>query len=47
MNLTTPPLTDPTPLLRIRDCLYGDDMLVAGLVWLDFFTWLSTKMADV
>ncbi len=41
MNLTTPPLTDPTALLRSRDCLYGDDMLVAGLVWLDFFTWLD------
>lgn len=41
MNLTTPPATDPTPLLQTRDCLYGDDMLVAGLVWLDFFTWLE------
>ena len=41
MNLITPPLTDPTPLLQIRDCLYGDDMMVAGLVWLDFFTWLD------
>ena len=43
MNLTTLPRTDPTPLLRIRDCLYGDDMLVAGLVWYDFFTWLNVR----
>jgi precorrin-6B methylase 2 len=41
MDLTNAPATDPTTLLRYRDCLYGDDMLVAGLVWLDFFTWLD------
>ena len=43
MNLTLAPSTDPTTILRYRDCLYGDDMLVAGLVWLDFFTWLNEQ----
>ena len=41
MDLTNAPTTDPTAILRSRDCLYGDDMLVAGLVWMDFFTWLD------
>ena len=41
MDLTNAPATDPTAILRSRDCLYGDDMLVAGLVWMDFFTWLD------
>jgi hypothetical protein len=41
MNLTDSPLTDPTPTLRYRDCLYGDDMLVTAVVWIDFFTWLK------
>jgi 3-hydroxy-5-methyl-1-naphthoate 3-O-methyltransferase len=43
MNLTSAPTTDPTAILRSRDCLYGDDMLVAGLVWMDFFTWLHQQ----
>lgn len=41
MNLTSSPVSDPTAILQYRDCLYGDDMLVTGVVWLDFFTWLK------
>ena len=39
--LTAVPATDPTEIYRIRDGLYGVDLLTAGIVHLDFFTWLA------
>jgi SAM-dependent methyltransferase len=39
--LTAAPSTDPTAIYGYRDCLYADDMLIAGLAWLDFFTWVA------
>jgi predicted O-methyltransferase YrrM len=41
-DLTRAPRTDPTPFYRIRDELYVDDMLIAALTGLDFFTWLDS-----
>ena len=35
------PTTDPVSLYRWRDGLYAADMLTAGLVGLDLFTWLE------
>jgi SAM-dependent methyltransferase len=35
------PTTDPVSLYRWRDGLYAADMLTAGLVGLDLFTWLD------
>jgi predicted O-methyltransferase YrrM len=40
-DLTRAPRTDPTPIYRSRDELYSDDMLIAALTGLDFFTWLD------
>lgn len=44
-----PPLphTDPTPLYRSRDELYADDMLIAALRGLDFFSWLDLHPGSV
>ena len=39
--LTEVPATDPTELYRMRDGLCGVDLLAAGVVHLDFFTWLA------
>jgi 3-hydroxy-5-methyl-1-naphthoate 3-O-methyltransferase len=41
-DLTRAPRTDPTAFYRIRDELYVDDMLIAALTGLDFFTWLHS-----
>lgn len=38
--LTTPPRTDPTPVLRYRDGLHAADLLAAAISHIDFFTWL-------
>ncbi len=46
-ELTSQPLTDPTAIYRCRDGLYADDMLITALVWLDLFTWLDKKPADL
>jgi predicted O-methyltransferase YrrM len=46
-DLTSAPLTDPTPIYRCRDGLYADDMLITTLVWLDLFTWLDRNPADL
>jgi 3-hydroxy-5-methyl-1-naphthoate 3-O-methyltransferase len=35
------PTTDPTPVYRQRDGLYAPDLVTAGLVWLDVFSWLD------
>ena len=44
--LTQAPTTDPTQAYRYRDGLYAQDMLVAGLVWLDLFSWLGRNPSD-
>ena len=44
--LTQAPVTDPTQVYRYRDGLYAEDMLVAGLVWLDLFSWLANNPSD-
>jgi hypothetical protein len=45
-ELTRQPETDPTQIYRYRDGLYAQDMLIAGLVWLDLFTWLASHPSD-
>lgn len=45
-ELTRQPATDPTQVYRYRDGLYAEDMLIAGLVWLDLFTWLARQPSD-
>ncbi len=44
--LTSGPQFDPSAIYRRRDGIYATDLLIAGLVGLDFFTWLSRKPAD-
>ena len=39
--LTNPPTTDPAQLLRYRDRQYAAELITAGLMHLDFFTWLN------
>jgi len=46
LDLTRPPKTDPTEILRLRDGLYAVDLVGAALSGLDFFSWLSKKPAD-
>ena len=46
-ELTLQPSTDPTQVYRYRDGLYAQDMLIAGLVWLDLFTWLAKQPSNV
>jgi hypothetical protein len=46
-DLTLAPQTDPTPLYRSRDELYADDMFIAALKGLDFFTWLDANPGSV
>jgi SAM-dependent methyltransferase len=41
------PLTDPTEIFRFRDGIYAADLLVAGVCWLDFFTWLAEHPSDL
>lgn len=40
-DLRIAPQTDPTDIYRVRDGIYGSDMLLAAIVHLDFFTWLD------
>ncbi len=47
VDLTAAPQTDPSPLYRSRDELYGDDMLIAALTGLDFFSWLDAGPATI
>ena len=44
-DLTSLPRTDPASIYRSRDQLYADDMLIAALTGLDFFSWLDTHPA--
>jgi predicted O-methyltransferase YrrM len=39
--LTEIPATDPTPIYRLRDGIYGVDLLAAAIAHLDLFTWLA------
>jgi hypothetical protein len=41
VTLPAAPATDPTAIYRHRDGLYAADLLTAGVVWLDVFTWLD------
>src|SRR5215212_8415806 len=42
-DLTTVPSTDPLLIYRLRDGLYGVDMLLTALVHLDLFSWLADR----
>jgi hypothetical protein len=44
-DLTSVPTTDPVALYRMRDGLYGADMLLTALVHLDLFSWMNTHPA--
>jgi predicted nicotinamide N-methyase len=45
MNLRAVPRTDPVDIYRVRDGIYAADMLLAAIVHLDLFSWLSTNPA--
>jgi len=47
LDLTQAPRTDPTQLYRRRDGLYADDLLIAALTELDFFTWIDARPSTV
>jgi hypothetical protein len=40
------PQNDPIEIYRYRDGLYAVDLLTAAIVFLDFFTWLSSRPSD-
>src|SRR5919112_551736 len=42
-DLTAVPRTDPLLIYRLRDGLYGVDMLLTALVHLDLFSWLARR----
>lgn len=44
-NLRTVPDTDPVDIYRVRDGIYAADMLLAGIVHLDLFSWLAENPA--
>jgi hypothetical protein len=46
-RLPPPPASDPTPVYRHRDGLYAPDLVTAGLVALDVFTWLDRHPTDL
>lgn len=41
------PISDPTSLLRVRDGLYADDLLVVAIAHLDLFTALAEEPCDL
>ena len=45
--LLVEPATDPLELYRMRDGIYGVDLLAAGIAHLDLFTWLSDHPATL
>jgi len=47
IDLTQAPKTDPTFLYRRRDGQYADDLLIAALQGLDFFTWIDAHPGTV
>src|SRR5689334_21719164 len=44
-DLRAVPQTDPVDIYRVRDGIYAADMLLTGIVHLDFFSWLATRTA--
>ena len=46
-HLTSRPRTDPVDIYRVRDGIYGADMLLTALVHLDLFTHLATQPASM
>ncbi len=46
-DLTAAPTTDPSSIYRTRDELYADDMLIAALQGIDFFTWLDANPGSI
>ncbi len=46
LDLTRTPNTDPTEIYRYRDGLHAVDLLITGIVRLDFFTWLSRNPSN-
>jgi hypothetical protein len=46
-DLTAFPQTDPIEIYRLRDGFYATDLVAAALVYLDFFSWLSSRPADL
>ena len=46
-DLTALPKADPLKIYRYRDGLYAVDLLTAAIVFLDFFTWLSSRPSDL
>lgn len=46
-DLTGLPLTDPSAILQQRDGIYATDLLIAGVCWLDVFTWLDAHPCDL
>ena len=47
LDLTRAPQTNPLEIYRYRDGIYAVDLLLAGVVGLDFFTWLAAQPADL
>ncbi|HEX8311925.1 MAG TPA: methyltransferase [Chthoniobacteraceae bacterium] len=45
--LLVEPATDPLELYRLRDGIYGVDLLAAGIAHLDLFTWLADHPATL
>lgn len=45
--MDTRPTTDPVALLRARDGIYADDLLIAAVAHLDLFTALAEEPGDV
>src|SRR6187551_1059304 len=45
-DLTQFPQTDPLEIYRLRDGLYGVDLLGAAVVHFDFFSWLAEHPSD-
>jgi predicted O-methyltransferase YrrM len=46
-DLTSVPTTDPVDIYRVRDAIYGPDMLLTALVHLDLFSWLDKHPATL
>ena len=44
-DLRTAPETDPVAIYRVRDGIYGADMLLTAIVHLDLFSWLAKTPA--
>lgn len=45
-DLTRLPETNPTELFRVRDDIYGPEMLGAAVIGIDLFTWLAKSPSD-